>query len=150
MTVVPEARVAAAFGLRDAGVTAMHDATEGGVLGGLLEVAAAAEVGMRIELERIPVRPEVRAICDHVGIDPYTSISEGTLIATVRPERAIGYVEACTREGIDAAIVGQVTDPGSGRVLVDAEGERELLHPGLDPFWGAFGAWAADAAAGIA
>jgi hydrogenase maturation factor len=150
MTVVPEARVAAAFGLRDAGVTAMHDATEGGVLGGLLEVAAASEVGMRIELERIPVRPEVRAICDHVGIDPYTSISEGTLIATVRPERAIGYVEACTREGIDAAIVGQVTDPGSGRVLVDAEGERELLHPGLDPFWGAFGAWAADAAAGIA
>ena len=43
MTVVPEARVAAAFGLRDRGVTSMHDATEGGVLGGLLEVA----VGLR-------------------------------------------------------------------------------------------------------
>jgi hydrogenase maturation factor len=148
MTVVPEARVAAEFGLRDAGVTAMHDATEGGVLGGLLEVAVASETGMRIELDRIPVRPEVHAICDHVGIDPYTSISEGTLIATVRPARAIGYVEACARAGIDAAIVGEVMDPGSGRVLVDADGERELVHPGLDPFWGAFGAWAADAAAG--
>jgi hydrogenase maturation factor len=148
MTVVPEARIAAGFGLRDEGVTSMHDATEGGVLGGLLEVAAASEVGMRIELDRIPVRPEVRAICDHVGIDPYTAISEGTLIATVRSERAIGYVEACAASGIDAAIVGEVTDPAAGRVLVDASGERELVHPGLDPFWGAFGAWAADAAAG--
>ncbi len=71
MTVVPEARVAAAFGLRDRGVTSMHDATEGGVLGGLLEVAVASDVGMRIELDAIPVRPEVRAVCDHVGIDPY-------------------------------------------------------------------------------
>jgi hydrogenase maturation factor len=148
MTVVPEARVASAFGLRERGVTSMHDATEGGVLGGLLEVAAASETGMRIELDRIPVRPEVRAICDHVGIDPYTSISEGTLIVTVRPERAIGYVEACAGEGIDAAIVGEITEPGAGRVLVGEGGERELLHPGLDPFWEAFGSWAAEAAEG--
>ena len=147
MTVVPEARVAAAFGLRDRGVTSMHDATEGGVLGGLLEVAVASDVGMRIVLDAIPLRPEVRAVCDHVGIDPFISISEGTLIATVRPDRAIGYVEACAREGIDAAIVGDVTEPSEGRVLIDVVGERPLEHPGLDPFWGAFGAWASDAAA---
>ena len=148
MTVVPEARVASAFGLRDDGVTSMHDATEGGVLGGLLEVAVASDVGLRIDVDAIPVRPEVRAVCDHVGIDPYISISEGSLIATVRPERAIGYVEACAREGIDAAIVGEVTDAEAGRLLVDRDGERALEHPGLDPFWGAFGAWAAEAAAG--
>ena len=142
MTVVPEARVAAAFGLRDRGVTSMHDATEGGVLGGLLEVAVASDVGMRIELDAIPVRPEVRAVCDHVGIDPYISISEGTLIATVLPDRAIGYVEACAREGIDAAIVGDVTEPSEGRVLVDPDGSERWSTPGLDPFWGAFGAWA--------
>jgi hydrogenase maturation factor len=147
MTVVPEARVAATFGLRDRGVTSMHDATEGGVLGGLLEVAIASEVGMRIRLDAIPVRPEVRAVCEHVGIDPFTSISEGTLIVTVLPDRAIGYVEACAREGIDAAIVGDVMEPTEGRVLVDADGERALEHPGLDPFWGAFGAWASEAAA---
>ncbi len=147
MTVVPEARVAAAFGLRDRGVTSMHDATEGGVLGGLSEVAAAADVGMRVRLDAIPIRPEVRAVCEHVGIDPYTSISEGTLIATVVPDRAAGFVEACAREGIDAAIVGDVTDPSEGRVVVDADGEQALEHPGLDPFWGAFGAWASEAAA---
>jgi hydrogenase expression/formation protein HypE len=147
MTVVPEARIAAAFGLRDAGVTSMHDATEGGVLGGLLEVAVASEMGMRVELDAIPVRPEVRAVCDHVGIDPYTAISEGTLIATVVAHRAEAYLEALARAHIDAAIVGDVTDLAAGRVLVDAGVERPLEHPGLDPFWGAFGAWASEASA---
>jgi hydrogenase expression/formation protein HypE len=147
MTVVPEARVAAAFGLRDAGVTSMHDATEGGVLGGLLEVAVASEVGLRVELDAIPVRPEVRAVCEHVGIDPYTSISEGTLIATVTPGRAESYVGALADEGIDAAIVGEITEASAGHILADGSGDRPLEHPGLDPFWGAFGAWAMEASA---
>jgi hydrogenase expression/formation protein HypE len=148
MTVVPEARIASAFGLRDRGVTSMHDATEGGVLGGLLEVAVASGAGMRVELDAIPVRPEVRAVCDHVGIDPYTSISEGTLIATVVADRALAYVDALAGEGIDGAIVGEVTDPAAGRLLVAGGDERPLEHPGLDPFWGAFGSWAVEAAAG--
>ncbi|MEP7059132.1 MAG: AIR synthase family protein [Actinomycetota bacterium] len=145
MTVVPEARIAATFGLRQAGVTTMHDATEGGVLGGLLEVAIASNAGMRIELDAIPVRPEVRAVCEYVGIDPYISISEGTLIATVVAPRAQAYVEELEAAGIDAAVVGEVTDPASGRVLITHDGERPLLYPGLDPFWAAFGAWAAAA-----
>jgi hydrogenase expression/formation protein HypE len=149
MTVVPEATLARGFGLRDEGVTSMHDATEGGVLGGLAEVATASGVGMRIDLAAIPVRPEVRAVCDHTGMDPYTSISEGTLIATVVPERAAAFVSALAEAGIEAADVGEVTESSAGRILVTPEGERPLEHPGLDPFWGAFGRWAAEAA-GIA
>lgn len=123
----------------------MHDATEGGVLGGLLEVATASGAGMRIDRDAIPVRPEVRAVCDHVGIDPYISISEGTLIATVVPGRAQGYVDALAGEGIEAAIVGEVLEPSAGRTLLIDGVEGPLEHPGLDPFWGAFGAWAAGA-----
>ena len=149
MTVVPEAVVARHFGLRAEGVTSMHDATEGGVFGGLTEVAAASGVGMRIELDAIPVRPEVGAVCEHVGMDPYISISEGTLIATVVQARAEGFVDALAAEGITAAIVGEVTDAERGTVLVTPAGERPLEHPGLDPFWGAFGRWAQEAA-GIA
>ncbi|HEU4354129.1 MAG TPA: AIR synthase family protein [Actinomycetota bacterium] len=149
MTVVPEAVVARRFGLRDKGVTSMHDATEGGVLGGLTEVAAASGVGMRVELEAIPVRPEVRAVCEHTGMDPYTAISEGTLIATVVPDRARAFVRALGVEGIEAAVVGAVTERGAPTILADEEGERPLEHPGLDPFWGAFGRWAQEAA-GIA
>jgi hydrogenase maturation factor len=146
MTVVPDATVAREFGLRDDGVTAMHDATEGGVLGGLLEVAEASGIGLRIDLANIPVRPEVRAVCDHAGMDPYLSISEGTLIATVVPGRAEAFLGALEAAGIEAADVGEVTERSRGRVLVTEEGERTLEHPGLDPFWGAFGAWTAEAA----
>jgi hydrogenase maturation factor len=149
MTVVPEATVARRFGLRDEGVTSMHDATEGGVFGGLTEVAAASETGMRIERAAIPVLEEVRAVCEHTGMDPYTSISEGTLIATVVPARADAFVTALADEGIDAAVVGEVTERAEGVVLVGDDGERPLEHPGLDPFWGAFGRWATEAA-GIA
>jgi hydrogenase expression/formation protein HypE len=148
MTVVPEAAVAREFGLRDDGVTSMHDATEGGVLGGLTEVASASGVGMRVERARIPLRPEVRAVCEHVGMDPYTSISEGTLICTVVPARADAFVSGLGDAGIDAAIVGEVTEADRGAVLVTDRGDEPLEHPGLDPFWGAFGRWAE--AAGIA
>jgi hydrogenase maturation factor len=149
MTVVPEATVARTFGLRDEGVTSMHDATEGGVVGGLTEVAAASDVGMRIDRAAIPVLPEVAAVCEHAGMDPYTSISEGTLIATVVPHRAEGFLAALADEGIDAADVGEVTERSAGRVMATTEGDRPLEHPGLDPFWGAFGRWAEEAA-GIA
>jgi hydrogenase expression/formation protein HypE len=148
MTVVPEARIAAGFGLRDRGVTAMHDATEGGVIGGLAEVAAASEVGLRVDLEAIPVRPEVRAVCDHVGMDPYISISEGTLIAAVRPDHTKGYLAALQGEGIEAAEVGEVTERSEGSVLVVDGEEQALEHPGLDPFWGAFARWAQEAGEG--
>ena len=148
MTVVPEAVIARQFGLRDAGVTSMHDATEGGVLGGVLEVAIASGTGIRVDLDAIPIRPEVRAVCDHVGIDPYISISEGTLIATVVRERAEAYVAALADAGIEAAVVGEALPAAEGRTLVIKGRPRPLAHPGLDPFWGAFGAWAAEAAGG--
>ena len=147
MTVVPEAVLARGFGLRDAGVTSMHDATEGGVIGGLLEVAIASNAGISIDHARIPVRPEVRAVCEHVGIDPYTAISEGTLIATVVPGRAEAYVHALDGAGIEAAVVGEILPLDEGRTVARDGREEPLTHPGLDPFWGAFGAWAADAAA---
>ena len=148
MTVVPEARVAARVGLRDRGVTAMHDATEGGVLGGLVELAEASGTGMRIDARAIPVRPEVRAVCDLARIDPYGAISEGSLIATVRPEAVRGLLDAFAEAGIPAADVGVVTPAEHGTVLVDDDGAHPLRHPGADPFWAAFGAWAASAREG--
>ena len=126
----------------------MHDATEGGVIGGLAEVAAASEVGLRVDKEAIPIRPEVRAVCDKVGMDPYISISEGTLIATVRPEHVKGYLRALEGQGIEAAEVGEIVEPEKGRVLVSDGQEQPMAHPGLDPFWGAFGRWAQEAAGG--
>src|SRR5204863_396904 len=85
--------------------------------------------------------PMVGGVGDQVGMDPYISISEGTLIATVRGEHAGGYLAALEKEGIEAADVGEVTEADKGTVLVVDGEEQALEHPGLDPFWGAFGRW---------
>ena len=144
MTVVPEARAAAAYGVRDAGVTAMHDATEGGVLGGLYEVAEASGVGLRINQSAIPIRPEVAAVCAAAGIDPYFAISEGTLVATVRSQHAEGLLAALAKANITAADVGEVLTAGAARTILDADGrEVPLTPPRLDPYWEAFARWSA-------
>ncbi|MCE5299861.1 MAG: AIR synthase family protein [Spirochaetia bacterium] len=138
MSVVEDALTAVTVGVRDRGVTSMHDATECGVYGGLFEVAQASGVGMRIEQEKIILLPEVRAICEKFSIDPYTSISEGTLLITCRPNRAEKVIAVLKAKGIDASIVGDVLDKKYGITVVEGGKERELVHPRIDPFWEAF------------
>ncbi len=139
MSVVQDCRTAASIGVRSRGVTSMHDATECGLYGGLVEVAQASGVGMRIEKDAIPVPDAVTKVCAHFGIDPFTSISEGTLIVTCKPFRAQALLAACSGVSIPAAIIGEVTEKGSGILLVEGGTERELTHPRMDPFWAAFG-----------
>lgn len=139
MTVVKDALTAASVGVREGGVTSMHDATECGVWGGLYEVASASKVGMRVHQERIIFPDEVRKVCDFFGIDPFTSISEGTLILTVVPEKTKDVLSVLAREGIRASVVGEVLPENRGRHIVLPDGEEtELVHPIIDPFWEAF------------
>jgi hydrogenase expression/formation protein HypE len=138
MSVVDDALTAVSVGVHDDGVTAMHDATEGGVLGGLCEIARASEVGMAVEKDKIPVSNEVRKICSYFGMDPYSAISEGTLIITCRPHRSGQIVGRLRDKGIRAAVIGAVTSPERGASLIENGEERPLVHPQVDPFWDAF------------
>jgi hydrogenase maturation factor len=146
MSVVEDAMTAASVGVRDEGVTTMHDATECGLWGGLIEVARASGVGMRIEKERIPILDEVTKICDLFDMDPYCAISEGTLIITCRKEKTAEVLSRLEAKGITAAAIGE-TVPGEKDVTLVEEGrERILEHPRVDPFWAAFGRAMAESA----
>ena len=125
-------------GVRENGITSMHDATECGIWGGLYEVAQAAGLGVRIVKDDIVVEDCVPEICQYFGIDPYASISEGTLIASCRPQKAEAVVKALTRKGIKSSIVGELIDPKKGMILVECGKEKKLKHPIVDPFWRAF------------
>jgi hydrogenase expression/formation protein HypE len=138
MSVVDDAMTAVEIGVRDNGVSAMHDATECGIWGGLYEIAQAANLGARVEMEKIVVEDCVPEICKYFGIDPYSSISEGTLIISCREHKVRGILEALNRKSIKASIVGELTEPGRGMVLVRNGREDELKHPIVDPFWRAF------------
>ncbi len=138
MSCVEDARVAASVGVREDGVTAMHDATECGVDGGLYEIARASQVGMLIDRDRIPVPPEVAAVCRLFDINPHHSISEGTLLLTCRPRRADAVVAALASAGILAAVVGECRPAAEGMRVREHGLTQELRHPLVDPFWGAF------------
>lgn len=138
MTVVEDALTAVEAGVRENGVTAMHDATECGVLGGLYEIAQASGVGMIVEKERIIVRDSVRKICELFQIDPYSSISEGTLIITVRPHKADEVVRRLSDKGIRSSIVGEILPREEGVHIIEGGVKRRLDHPKVDPFWSAF------------
>jgi len=138
MSVVEDALTAVGVGVRDEGVTAMHDATECGIWGGLYETAQAANLGVRVEKERIVVEDCVPEICRYFGIDPYASISEGTLIIACREYKAERVVKALSRKGIKSSIVGELVNPKQGMILVEKGKEKKLKHPVVDPFWQAF------------
>ncbi|MDH7513922.1 MAG: AIR synthase family protein [Clostridiales bacterium] len=138
MSVVEDALTAASIGTRQDGVTAMHDATECGVWGGLYEVAKASGVGMRVEKEKIIVLDEVEKICSRFGMDPYSSISEGTLIITCKENKVDLLLKRLARKNIPASVVGEVIPETKGIVLVEQGRERPLEHPRVDPFWPAF------------
>ena len=138
MSVVHDAMTAVKVGVRDKGVTAMHDATECGILGAVYENAQASGLGVRIEKENIVMEECVDDICELFNIDPYKSISEGTLIITSRPHAAEKIIELLTAEGIKASIVGELINPKYGMLIKEGGKERKFEHPRVDPFWKAF------------
>ena len=131
MSTVKDALVAASAG----GVTAMHDATECGVFGGLFEMASHSGVGMNIYKEEIIVQEEVRRTCECFDIDPYVAISEWTLLATAKKKRAPAVVRALACEGIPASIVGEAVPAKEGAHIIENGKKRRLEHPKVDPFW---------------
>ena len=101
------------------GLRCMRDATRGGVATVLNEIALAAEVGVIIAEERVPMRPEVVGAGEILGIDPLYMANEGKLVAFVAPDRADAALEALRADpaGASAAIIGEVREEPPGRVL---------------------------------
>jgi len=141
-SVVDDALTLAQLGLRD-GVTAMHDATEYGVWGALNDVAEASGVSIRVFREKLFVRDDVMKVLEAfseltgIKVDPFASISEGTLIAAVRRGLEDRALELLRSRGIEAAVIGEVVE-GKGVYLVDDGSERPIRQPEQDPFWPLF------------
>jgi hydrogenase maturation factor len=104
ISVLRPALMAAEQGL----VTAMHDPTEGGIATGLLELAVAADVGLRIELDTIPISDLTRRLCREFGLDPLGVIASGALIATAREADAPLLQQVWSQQGWASAIIGRI------------------------------------------
>lgn len=135
MSTVDDALAAASVGLRTEGVTAMHDATECGVIGALYEVAQASKVGLFVEKDEIPVQSGVPEICKLFWMDPFISISEGTLVMTVDQRKVEAVLAALNARGCDAAAIGAILPADKGMWIVEEGQKKPLEHPRVDPFW---------------
>jgi hydrogenase expression/formation protein HypE len=106
----------------------LRDPTRGGVGTALNEIADKSKAGIRIDENRLPVRPAVAGICEMLGFDPLYVANEGKLLAIV-PAAQAGQVLAVIRQspyGRDACIIGEVTRDHPGRVFMRTRigGER--------------------------
>ncbi|MBF0587169.1 hydrogenase expression/formation protein HypE [Prosthecochloris sp. N3] len=109
---------------------AMRDPTRGGVAATLNELAAASSVGIELDEASLPVREDVRGACELLGIDPLTVANEGKVIVVVPRDEAEAVLEAMngSREGKDAAIIGEVVREHPGMVVMrTAFGSRRIL-----------------------
>ena len=120
LSVIPDSRVA-----MEIGVSAMHDVTEGGIFGALWEMAAASDVGLEVDLKKIPIRQETIEVCEVFDINPYMLMSSGAML--IGTDHGSQLVEALKRTGIHASVIGRATE-GNDRVILNGE-ERRFLEP---------------------
>ncbi len=108
-------------------VHAMHDPTEGGLATGLRELADASETGLEIDEAAISYAAETEAVCGALGINPFGLIASGTLLAAVDASESGLLIQALSRAGIRAAMIGRATDRSGGLRLRTRAGDTVEL-----------------------
>ena len=132
ISVVKEAITAVKTG----GVNAMHDPTEGGVAGGIHEMADASNIGVKIFGEKIHVQPETVKICEFFQIDPLQLIASGSLLIAVNPNFADKVVKALEKNEIAAVVIGEFLSSPEKRFVIFEDGRLEnLVRPTSDHLW---------------
>ncbi len=114
LSILEEAEIAMDFGLH-----AMQDLSQGGVFGALWEFAEASDIGMEIDLKKIPIRQETVEICDYLDVNPYELISGGSLLLAV-PDGE-GLLLKLKEKNISATIIGRVTKEKGRKLHNDGE-----------------------------
>lgn len=128
ISVLRDAQVALAHGE----VHAMHDPTEGGVLTGLVEMATAGHVGLRVWKEKIPVLAETRALARELEFDPLSLLASGSLLITAERSSAPGIVNALHRRRIASCVIGEIRPSKDGIKVVENGRSRPIRVPERD------------------
>ena len=105
LSVVPEGKIALQHG-----VHAMHDVTEGGILGAAWEICYAAGLGLILDKRAIPVTEATQRIAAAAGVDPLRLLGSGSLLIGCRD--GDDMVKALRQAGISAAVIGRVAKSG--------------------------------------
>jgi len=113
------------------GIVAMKDPTRGGLSNSLNEWIHKSNVGIMVHEMKIPVRGDVRAACEMLGLDPMEIGNEGKVLIGVVPQKAEEVLTTlrATKEGKDAQIIGEATGDFSEVVLETVVGGKRIMAP---------------------
>ncbi len=118
------------------GIVAMKDATRGGLADALHEWTEKSRAGVLLQENKVPIRDDVRAACEMLGLDPFEVGNEGKIIIGVIPEKAEeakNFLKQTT-EAKDAEIIGEVTREFSGVAMQTVVGGKRIVsRPIGDP-----------------
>ncbi|PKV63266.1 AIR synthase-related protein [Pontibacter ramchanderi] len=117
---------------------AMHDVTEGGVLGAICEMAHASGCGFRLHNDALPVGEVQRQIAGLFGIDHRFIIGAGSMVMAVKAGKEQELLRHLASKAIKATVVGEMTLKEDGFRIVENDVEKPLLFDGKDPYWEAF------------
>lgn len=120
------------------GITAMHDVTEGGVLGAIYELAIASGNGAVIYNHKLPVAEVQAAVCSIFDLDPRYCIGAGSMIITCEKEEADTVISRLAKSNIPCVEVGELCEKQNGITLIENEEKTDLKYLEEDPYWSAF------------
>ena len=119
-------------------IKAMHDVTEGGVLGAISEMAEASGCGFRVEDHKIPSSVAPRRIAQLFKFDHRLSVGAGSMIMAVKPGSEQRLIRHLQNHSIPATAVGRMTEPAAGRKIVENGEVKGFDFDGVDPYWNAY------------
>ncbi len=98
----------------------MRDPTRGGISSALNEIAMKAGIGIRLEESQLPLGPEIKAVCEILGLDPLYIANEGKLLLFASPEDAPSVLELMQKHhlGKHACVIGEAVSEHPGRVIM--------------------------------
>ena len=132
ISVVRDAEIA----MKTGKVTAMHDPTEGGVLGGICEIAEASGLGVKIFEDKINIKRSTKEIARVFEINPLFLISSGTMVIAVEDGEEETVVQALKENGIEASVVGEFTPDKGVYILITEDGKKKKIDwPRQDELW---------------
>jgi len=119
-------------------VTAMHDVTEGGVLGAIYEMAVASGNGATIDNSLLPIGEAQKQICQLFGIDPRFCVGAGSMIVAVRKGFEKKVIDRLRKEKIECTAVGEFTPKEKGIKILEDGVLSDMPYFEKDPYWEAF------------
>lgn len=117
---------------------AMHDVTEGGMIGAICEMAKASGCGFRINNEDLPVGEAQRRITQLFEIDHRFCVGAGSMVMAVKKDKENELINHLHAKSIKATVVGEMTPKEDGLKIFENGDEKMLSFNGRDPYWEAF------------